>query len=276
MLGTSLIILFGVLGVLIVFGVITNVLQSAGRAWKLLSERYPPAARDPEAQIRRYQIYVGSPGSESVFQRRPPGCLWILMPWTITRGIQEALIIVDDEHLHLERTGGPGVNQLPISIPWGEVEFGPSYKTHLGEYATLLVAEVQLNVPLPAVERELEVRQAMQPTGLSPAGSVEGFDEGLRIAREHGIDVSQPHPVSFYLYFRQQQDAENAANRLRNRYSIRTRPPGDGIENWSVIATRTMMPLREAIMSESEQLEALAMDYNGEYDGWEVTPSGNA
>ncbi|TVQ79352.1 MAG: hypothetical protein EA380_04785 [Phycisphaeraceae bacterium] len=162
MIGTSVIILLSVLGVVIVFGVITNIMQGPSRGWRLLAERYPPASVNPEAKPVRTQIFIGAPGEESFFQRPAPGCWWFFMPWTWRRGVQEVVLCSDEDHLHLERSGGPGVSTLAISIPWAAVEFGNVVQHHLGQYAMMSVDEVDLAIPVPAIEQELEIRRALQ------------------------------------------------------------------------------------------------------------------
>lgn len=162
MIGHSVIILLSVLGVVIVFGVITNIMQGPSRGWRLLAERYPPASANPEAKPVRTQIFIGAPGEESIFQRPAPGCWWFFMPWTWRRGVQEVVLCSDEDHLHLERSGGPGVSTLAISIPWAGVEFGQGVQSPLGQYAILRVDEVELAIPVPAIEQELEIRRALQ------------------------------------------------------------------------------------------------------------------
>ena len=151
-------ILVVIVGGIVVFGVLTQLVQGAGRAWRELAERYPAQGVGPEAVRGEARIGMGEGASAALPAR---GCLWILMPWTWFRSVSQVRYAADDEYLHLETEGGRLVGRSAMSIPWGEIEISGVVPTHLGEYALMRVSGVEVAFPAAAVERELEVRAGL-------------------------------------------------------------------------------------------------------------------
>lgn len=93
----------------------------------------------------------------------------------------------------------------------------------------------------------------------------------LENMRKHGSDLSKPHPLDFYLYFPEEQGARTAAAALQlAQYEILRVEPGESGRNWLVLAQKVMVPARERVISTTNQLEKLAVDHGGEFDGWEA------
>ena len=94
---------------------------------------------------------------------------------------------------------------------------------------------------------EAEARRANQPLG----------------------NESSEHPMRHYLYFPEKRCAEKAGQRLKNRgFSVEIRRGADG-ENWLALATSTPPKTGEQMEELRNDMEALAAEFNGEYDGWE-------
>jgi hypothetical protein len=82
-------------------------------------------------------------------------------------------------------------------------------------------------------------------------------------------DTPGPHP-RFFFYF----DAEGPARRAEAvlsdaGYQVQTTPPGDGITEWSVIASGDPDAL-DVATAEDEGFIPLAKELGGEYDGNEI------
>lgn len=155
MTGQVVLILVCVVGVIVVFGVLTQVMEGAGRGWRELAAQYPAQGAAPDATRGEAKIAIGHDLDELRVAR---GCLWIFMPWTWWRGMRQVRYAVDDEYLHLETEGGRLAPRSAASIPWGVVDIGQRIRTHMGEHVVLRIGDLVVLFPSAAVERELEVR----------------------------------------------------------------------------------------------------------------------
>jgi hypothetical protein len=73
-----------------------------------------------------------------------------------------------------------------------------------------------------------------------------------------------------FLYFPRKTDAEGAGERLRNRgFSVEV-SKGAGGEDWLTLATKDSPKTGEQMDDLRDEMEALAMQFGGEYDGWEA------
>lgn len=94
-------------------------------------------------------------------------------------------------------------------------------------------------------------------------------------ARELADSISsdrraRPKFMRHYLYFSEESQARKAANHLRSQgLSVDVRLGADQ-KNWLALATQN--PLRSAVDMEEvrSKMEAIASEFGGEYDGWEV------
>lgn len=104
-------------------------------------------------------------------------------------------------------------------------------------------------------------------------------DEELRLAdisTARTQKASQPRVVQLpdktmrhYLYFPQKPDAEVAGQRLREwGFSVDVLKGADG-ENWLALARRITPTTAEEMEELRNELEVLAAEFNGIYDGWE-------
>jgi regulator of ribonuclease activity B len=77
-------------------------------------------------------------------------------------------------------------------------------------------------------------------------------------------------PMRHFLYFPKKLNAEKAGERLRDRgFSVEVRR-GAGGEDWLALATRTPPNTGEVMEELRDEMEALAAELDGEYDGWEL------
>ena len=85
-----------------------------------------------------------------------------------------------------------------------------------------------------------------------------------------GGDESSEKGMRHFLYFTRKTDAEMAGERLRDHgFSVEVSKGGDG-ESWLALATKTPPRTGEQMDERRDEMEALAAQFGGEYDGWEV------
>jgi len=98
----------------------------------------------------------------------------------------------------------------------------------------------------------------------------EEFEEADRqkaILREGQVQKIEARVIDHYFYFPKRDNAERAAKQLRTKgWSVETKVAADG-KNWFVLAKQPA-PLEKAIEDIRDELEHLADQFNGEYDGW--------
>lgn len=76
-----------------------------------------------------------------------------------------------------------------------------------------------------------------------------------------------PSVLDHYLYFPEKTQAEEAAQRLRTKgWQVQVRVGADG-ENWLALAKQPA-PIDEESGDVRDELESLAKELHGEYDGW--------
>ncbi len=84
-------------------------------------------------------------------------------------------------------------------------------------------------------------------------------------------DESSEQPITHYLYFAEESNAQKAAQQLRDRgFSVEVRRSADG-KNSLVLASRTPPKTGEQIADVRDEMEAIAEELEGEYDGWELS-----
>jgi len=82
--------------------------------------------------------------------------------------------------------------------------------------------------------------------------------------------TSEAQAMRHYLYFAKKGDAETAAERLRDRgFAVQVRKGADG-KNWLAFATHTPPTDDDQMEQLRDELESLAAELSGEYDGWEL------
>jgi hypothetical protein len=81
---------------------------------------------------------------------------------------------------------------------------------------------------------------------------------------------SSEQPMRHFLYFPTKQDAERAGERLRGRGFLVEVRRGAGGEDWLALATRDPPGSGEEMEQLRDEIEALAGELHGEYDGWEL------
>jgi len=104
-------------------------------------------------------------------------------------------------------------------------------------------------------------------------------DEALRLQdiaeadRQSGSSTPEyraSEPMKHYLYFANKANAEEVGEKLRSRdFSVQVRKAA-GEEDWFVFATKAPLKTVEQMEELRDEMEALAAQFDGEYDGWEA------
>jgi hypothetical protein len=83
-----------------------------------------------------------------------------------------------------------------------------------------------------------------------------------------GSDVTKAHECDFFLYFPSEAAAISAAAQIRERgfEALVSRATGGG--SWRCLASRRLVPTRQALARLRADFEAIARPLGGEYEGW--------
>lgn len=91
-------------------------------------------------------------------------------------------------------------------------------------------------------------------------------EKRTRIVAEKNASGAFKH----FLYFPKKGNAEEASERLRHRgFDVEVRKGADR-ENWLALATKAPPKTKQEIDELRDEMEALAAQFGGEYDGWEA------
>ncbi len=158
----------------------------------------------------------------------------------------------------------------------GSIHFSPENIPKFLKVKELTPEQKKLSIsssvyPHPAMVKELA-------RGWTPERDEEfrRIDEAERRAREEaqasenggkGETDSKPEFLDHYLYFQKKSDAQQAARRLCGKgWTVEVTRGADG-KNWLVLAKQPA-PIDDDIEEVRNELEHLAEELGGEYDGW--------
>lgn len=86
---------------------------------------------------------------------------------------------------------------------------------------------------------------------------------------QHGADLAKPHEPDFALIIPSEADAQLAAGRLSGLgFSVDVYPCDEAEDGFWVVAKKTMVLELAVLQKLSVQLQQLAEEYGGDYDGW--------
>ena len=131
--------------------------------------------------------------------------------------------------------------------------------------------KTQADVPS-TITHDHKVDHLQIAAGLSqiPDGSATTLDRQTLEALRSVSNLSAVHLLLHYLYFPDHQAAENVAGILRDRqFLVEERLTADGIY-WLVVAKHHAVPTAAVIAGVRKQMEQIAADNAGDYDGWEA------
>lgn len=85
---------------------------------------------------------------------------------------------------------------------------------------------------------------------------------------QSGSNLGKPHPIEFFLYFPDQENANKAKVELIARgFHVEVNRSAAGFE-WLCFVKKEMVPNHKALVSLRDTLNVLAGKYFGQYDGW--------
>ena len=92
--------------------------------------------------------------------------------------------------------------------------------------------------------------------------------EALDRLEKSQSNLSKVHQIDFYLYFRSEASAKDAARQLEAQgFEVKVRRTGRKAE-WLCFANQSMVPDYRQLVDMRQKFETLARSLAGEYDGW--------
>jgi len=93
----------------------------------------------------------------------------------------------------------------------------------------------------------------------------------LKALVEAGSDLTKPHDIDHWIYFRDESGARAAAKELvAAGFTVESISKEPDDSEWRLLAKKTMVPVLKDVESQSTFLEELARRNRGDYDGWET------
>jgi hypothetical protein len=127
--------------------------------------------------------------------------------------------------------------------------------------------KLSISVTRPHVAMVKALARRWTPERAEEFRRLDTLEAEAREKAKKGLGESKPDFLDHYLYFPKKPDAQKAAARLREKgWTVEVKKGGDG-ENWLTLAKQPA-PIEEDIEEIREELERLADDLGGEYDGW--------
>ncbi|MEO1129978.1 MAG: ribonuclease E inhibitor RraB [Planctomycetota bacterium] len=271
MLVQSLIILFGVLGAIMVFGFLTKLVQRAPREWRELVELFPPEQPSLDAKRVEVLIRMGRFAKEGVAPFLVPGCLaFFFMPWRAFSGMQRVRYAVDQEALHLELADTAG-SRTAMSLPWAAVEVGRPMGSHMGDQVQVVVEGVVMLFPAASIEDELEVRAALRAEEAAAAAEQADAMQVQSLAAQ-GLDITSLHVLEFVIEVRDEASAQQLSSELQSEFEVEERAPTVAGQRWAVAARRAIVPDADTLVELRRRFSEDARRFGGNYVGWSVAP----
>jgi hypothetical protein len=126
---------------------------------------------------------------------------------------------------------------------------------------------LSISVIRPHVAMVKELARGWTPERAEEFSRLDALQSSSRKKAEQSLGQTRTEFLDHYLYFPKKSDAQKAAARLREKgWTVEVKKGGDG-ENWLTLAKQPA-PIEEDIEEIREELERLADDLGGEYDGW--------
>lgn len=100
--------------------------------------------------------------------------------------------------------------------------------------------------------------------------STPGDSETLSALKNVDSHMDKARPVRFFLYFKTAENAQAAAKELSETgYSIAPLHINGSSKEWSVVASKVMVPTENELHQIRVSMEGLTKQFAGDYDGWE-------
>jgi hypothetical protein len=104
-----------------------------------------------------------------------------------------------------------------------------------------------------------------------PSGLKYGDLEVLVKMREHGVSLTDPHDLAYYLYALTGPTAEAIADAAaQRRFLTEVHPSPDGPGRWTIVCRRRVVLSKQYVAAATDFFEHLAEEFDADYDGWEA------
>ncbi len=106
---------------------------------------------------------------------------------------------------------------------------------------------------------------------VSGCGSDTNWDPDAAVIerlREAGSDLSKPHPIEFFSYFPSKASAHAACAAVEAWGFDAIPQPSAGTDEYLCLAIGEVVPSLDEMHRLRAEFEALASNFDGEYDGW--------
>lgn len=113
------------------------------------------------------------------------------------------------------------------------------------------------------------VLTATAPVAL-PQGGSDPDSQVLVQLRKAGSNISKPHEIEFFLYFKTKDSATRASGLVAKEGCRVAVEPGADHTSWLCDGRKRMVPRLSALVRLRKRFEGIARKYGGEYDGWET------
>jgi regulator of RNase E activity RraB len=119
-------------------------------------------------------------------------------------------------------------------------------------------------------EQRSESQPQVAPGLSTKADSITDLDRKTLEHLQRRSKMDRSHLVLHYLYFKNKDSANKAADRLRSsQFVVEARLVSDERE-WQVLAKHQIVLTADAIAAARRQMQQIADENLGEYDGWEA------
>jgi regulator of RNase E activity RraB len=86
--------------------------------------------------------------------------------------------------------------------------------------------------------------------------------------KKAGSDLSKPHNIEFFLYFKNEEAASRAAKEVQKDVDNAKVQRAANDSGWLCFATKRMAPDHEELVRLRKRFNSIASEFEGEYDGW--------
>jgi len=100
-----------------------------------------------------------------------------------------------------------------------------------------------------------------------------GSDPDSRVLvqlRKAGSNISKPHEIQFFLYFKTKDSAKRASGLVAKEGCKVAVEPGADHMSWLCDGRKRMVPMLSDLVRLRKRFNAIAKRFGGEYDGWET------
>jgi hypothetical protein len=119
---------------------------------------------------------------------------------------------------------------------------------------------------------------AKQKGGIMALEQTDGYQDGKQFAEEvinaleaATYDLSEPVPLSFFLYLPDEPTARRIGDALvAEGFEVDVDESAADDGNWLCWCDRTLVPTHDVLAPIGDRFLGLARDNNGEFDGWET------